>query len=818
MRSRLLGLAASLLAAGSLSAATFTVTNTADAGAGSLRQAILDANANPGADTITFNIPGSGVHTIVPATDYVAFTQSVTIDGYTQPGSSPNTNGPGLPDNSVHLIEIDGTNTSGANGGFVLSFSAFSGSLEFTARGLVINRAKSAALFATGASASGHIEGCFLGTDPSGLLSLPNVYGVDVEVANNVVIGGTLPAQRNVISGNSYFQLSFGCLSAGGSGHVVEGNFIGPDATGTASPTPAQPVRAIGFCFQVSNVTVGGTTPEARNVISGNGAAGIGVSNSLGNPGVHDIVIKGNYIGTDLTGTLPLGNAYGVSINSPGNQVLDNVIAASTAGDGVHISSADGTIVRGNFIGTDATGTLRLGNSANGIDMIANGVQVGGLVGGEANVIAYNGSTNAFNGNGIRVEGGTTGSSIRGNSIHDNLGLGISFGAGGGSPTPNDEGDADTGSNGLQNFPVLKSVGPALADRPEAGTRIQGVLHSTPSTLYDLDFYANDACVRFPRDYIEGRTYLGSGQVTTDGSGTGVFDVTVPIAVAAGERVSATATDPVGSTSEFSQRLPFTILPASAPPAGGGALTITGTDFEPGAAVSIGGAAAGAVVVTNFNKITATAPALPAGSLNDIVVTNPDDSTGTLEKGFVADFLDVPAAQQFHFYVTTLVTNAITVGVGGGNYGVDAPTLRQQMAVFLLKAKYGLCYTPPPCTTQVFTDVPCSSNFAPWINELVTEGVTGGCGTGIYCPGDPVKRQQMAVLLLRTFEGSAYAPPACVTATFGDVPCSSNFAPWIYELVARNITGGCGNGNYCPADPATRGQMAVFLVKTFSLQ
>jgi hypothetical protein len=159
------------------------------------------------------------------------------------------------------------------------------------------------------------------------------------------------------------------------------------------------------------------------------------------------------------------------------------------------------------------------------------------------------------------------------------------------------------------------------------------------------------------------------------------------------------------------------------------------------------------------------------------------------------------------------------VGVGGGNYGVDQPTLRQQMAVFLMKAKHGLCYTPPPCTTPVFTDVPCSSTFAPWINELVAEGITGGCGGGTtYCPADPVKRQQMAVLLLKTFEGLGYTPPACVTATFTDMPCDNPFAPWVYELVARNITGGCGGGLYCSINPATRGQMAVFLVKTFSLQ
>ena len=76
----------------------------------------------------------------------------------------------------------------------------------------------------------------------------------------------------------------------------------------------------------------------------------------------------------------------------------------------------------------------------------------------------------------------------------------------------------------------------------------------------------------------------------------------------------------------------------------------------------------------------------------------------------------------------------------------------------------------------------------------------------------------MAVLLLRTLEGAAYVPPACVTATFADVPCDNPFAPWVYDLVASNITGGCGGGNYCPTAAATRGQMAVFVVKTFGLQ
>ncbi len=220
----------------------------------------------------------------------------------------------------------------------------------------------------------------------------------------------------------------------------------------------------------------------------------------------------------------------------------------------------------------------------------------------------------------------------------------------------------------------------------------------------------------------------------------------------------------------------------------------------------------------NDQSLTTTSPALPPGTVNDVVAMTAEGAIGVLVKGWVADFLDVPGGHQFYSYVTTLVSNAITVGVGQGLYGVDQPTLRQQMAVFLMKAKHGLCYTPPPCTVAVFTDVPCTSTFAPWINELVTENITSGCAAGLYCPTDPVKRQQMAVLLLKTFEGTGYTPPDCVTATFTDVPCDSPFAPWIYELVARQITGGCGTDIYCPTNPATRGQMAVFVTKTFNLQ
>ena len=153
-------------------------------------------------------------------------------------------------------------------------------------------------------------------------------------------------------------------------------------------------------------------------------------------------------------------------------------------------------------------------------------------------------------------------------------------------------------------------------------------------------------------------------------------------------------------------------------------------------------------------------------------MTTPDGTTGTLVKGWVSDFLDVPGGQQFYSFVTTLVSNGITAGVGGGNYGVDQATLRQQMAVFLLKAKHGLCFVPPPCTTRSSTTCP-APRLRPWINELVAEGFTGGCGGGTYCPASPVLRQQMAVLLLQTLLGTGYTPPACTAATFTDVPCST---------------------------------------------
>ncbi len=154
------------------------------------------------------------------------------------------------------------------------------------------------------------------------------------------------------------------------------------------------------------------------------------------------------------------------------------------------------------------------------------------------------------------------------------------------------------------------------------------------------------------------------------------------------------------------------------------------------------------------------------------------------------DFLDVPPTNPFHDFVNTVSRDGITAGCGGGDFCPGAPVTRAQMAVFLLKSKLGADYVPPPATGTVFADVPQGSFAADWIEKLASLDVTGGCGNGDYCPGSPVTRAQMAVFLLKTHLGSDYAPPAA-TGIFEDVPPGAFAADWIEDLYGRGITGGC---------------------------
>jgi len=150
-------------------------------------------------------------------------------------------------------------------------------------------------------------------------------------------------------------------------------------------------------------------------------------------------------------------------------------------------------------------------------------------------------------------------------------------------------------------------------------------------------------------------------------------------------------------------------------------------------------------------------------------------------------------------------------------YCPASPVTRAQMAIFLLKGIHGSAYTPPPASGGLFGDVPRGHWAAAWIEQLADEGITSGCGSGNFCPDTIVTRDQMAIFLLRAKHGSSYTPPPASGAVFSDVSAGYWAAPWIERLAAEGITGGCTATQYCPASQVTRDQMAVFLQRTFSL-
>ncbi len=678
MKSRRIVLATAFfgLTALAATATTYTVTTTADSGAGSLRQAILDANTNAGADTIAFDIPGSGVHTITPLTALPANTQSVTIDGYTQPGASANTNPFGQPWNGVILIEIDGENLGSNDAG--LSFNGGTA----VVRGLAINR-------------------CL------GNLSDGEIYLVSAASA------------------------------------VIAGNVIGLDPTGHFVPGNG-PTPPIGIWNHFStSLLIGGSNPADRNLISGH----LGGSGGIYADGSGTTTIRGNYIGTDASGSLALPNGLGVncidaSVVVGGSGAGEGNLISGNAG-GIGLQACTSSTIQGNRIGTDATGTAPLGNPGGGIGATGFSVAtIGGLGPGQGNTIAFNGSSNG--GVGISVETGSK-VSIRGNRIYGNVPLGIDVGAFNDNtlgPTPNDATEADD----IQNYPILSSVDYGTS------TTVHAAFHSKPSATYNIDFYSDPACLAHPPALNQGQDFAGTTQVTTDASGNATIDFVLPVVLAVGQPVTAIATDGTGKSSEFSQSILLRIGTPYGP--NGADNTFYGQQFESGSTATAGGVPVTIPNIPNPNTMFTQMPTLPPGSVNDIVVTTPAGLTGTLKNAWVVDFNDEALAGGFGGYVASLVANNITVGVGGGNYGFHDNIKRQSMAVFLLKAKHGICYTPPPCT-GVFPDVPCSSNFAPWIEAMAAEQITGGCGGGNFCPLNPVRRDQMAVFLLKGEHGSS---------------------------------------------------------------
>ncbi len=182
----------------------------------------------------------------------------------------------------------------------------------------------------------------------------------------------------------------------------------------------------------------------------------------------------------------------------------------------------------------------------------------------------------------------------------------------------------------------------------------------------------------------------------------------------------------------------------------------------------------------------------------------------------VNTFNDVPTSNFAFDFIETLAASGITAGCGGDNYCPEDPVTRAQMAVFLVRGIHGSGFNPPPATGNTFLDVGANAFAAAFIEQFFLDGITSGCGGGNYCPNDAVTRAQMAVFLLRAAHGAGFIPPPA-TGIFADAPLGSFAVDWIEQLAAEGITSGCGGGNYCPNDPVTRAQMAVFLVRTFGL-
>jgi hypothetical protein len=526
------------LLATSAPAATITVTGNANTvavdGVVTLAEAIasINAGANVNADVsaigsygvndaIAFAISGAGVHTIVVDSSLI-LSKPAKIDGYTQSGSMPSTLGAGQGSNAKLQIEL----TMTASGGFAL----FGGGS--TVQGLVVN-GKGILLRNFGGNT---IAGNFFGTNASGSAAAPtNAAGlVDINIdwsSPNNTIGGTSPAARNVISGASQAD---GIL-VNSSGNVIQGNLIGTNAAGDAAVGNYYGIYAL--LGGADNNLIGGTSPAARNVVSGNGFSGIEVD-TLNN------LIEGNFVGTNAAGTAAIGNAqYGIVVSGS-----NNTIGGTAAGAGNLVSGngsvgigipygISGNIVAGNKVGTDATGTqIVCGHSTAGIDISGGGNIIGGTQAGAGNIIAFNKNE------GVRVDG-QTGNSILHNSIFSNGNGGIVLGSNG-VGAGNDPGDIDSGPNGLQNHPMLSVNGVGAV-----GFDVGATLNSMVG-VYHFEFFASPACGRL--GYGEGKTFVGAADVASDSNGNANFGPQLFAVPAGYTAITATATDSAGNTSEFS--------------------------------------------------------------------------------------------------------------------------------------------------------------------------------------------------------------------------------------------------------------------------
>ncbi|HEX8187619.1 MAG TPA: carboxypeptidase regulatory-like domain-containing protein [Pyrinomonadaceae bacterium] len=321
----------------------FAVTNTNDAGAGSLRQAILDANANQGPDDITFNIPGAGLHTIKPLSPLPAITGTVSIDGYTQPGAAFNSLGTG--NNAVLLVELDGSAAGAGADGLRITGNTVS------VRGLVINRFAGHGILVTGGAEAG-VRGCFIGTDAAGAADLGNAgHGVALIDSNSNLVGGATAAESNVISGNGGDGVHLGDSAAllTGDATAVQGNRIGVGAGGGALPNAGNGVYIFG-----DNNSVGGENAGEGNVIAHNGSDGVQVEAGSSDPVRGNSIHSNGGLGIELHEDGPPDGT--VTPNDPfdGDQGPNNLQNFPVIGSAT--GTANGTTVAGTLDSAPAAG------------------------------------------------------------------------------------------------------------------------------------------------------------------------------------------------------------------------------------------------------------------------------------------------------------------------------------------------------------------------------------------------------------------------------------------------------------------------------
>ena len=547
-----------------------------------LRAAIQEANDTAGPDLINFNIT-SASKVIAPASPLPAITETVNLNGNSQPGASQNTLTTG--DNAVLKIVLDGIGAgAGANGLEIQASGA-------TIGGLAIQRFDGSGVSISGSNNS--IYGNFIGTNAAGTLARGNGTGVTVTGSNNY-IGIYKTYTRNIISGNELY----GVLVTGASANDnrVQGNYIGTRKTGTvALGNGADGVRI----EEATSTQVGLAAANFGNLISGNGGHGVRVFKESGT-GASNTLIQGNLIGTDATGTADLGNALSgvftdaLSVQIGGNTAAARNVVSGNGTTGITVENSDTNVIQGNYIGTKADATGDLGNGGDGIflDGNADDNTIGGTTSGTGNVISGNGSdginlsaglNNLVQGNVIRLNGlhgvavggefhhtisgnlifsngadgievsgaSTVGVRISANQIFANGGLGIdlvggtedAFGV-----SANDPDDPDTGANNLQNFPVLTT---ATRSNANGVTIVTGTLNSNPSTDFKIELFL---AVADSSGHGEAQVLLASKTITTDAGGDKSFSIAVA-GLSVGLVLTATVTSTAtfaGNTSEFS--------------------------------------------------------------------------------------------------------------------------------------------------------------------------------------------------------------------------------------------------------------------------